>query len=63
MVKTTTIGAIKIYDDFTGPGMVLDSSSFTSIVHGRRESTSNVDTIDDEVLLLKIQCTVVTKSA
>ena len=63
MANTTTIDAIKLYNNLAGPCTAFNSSSFTSIVRGRRKSTSNVVEIDDEVLLLKIQCTVVTKSA
>ena len=62
MSKSTITDATKPYNDISGPGTVLNSSSFPSIVQHPCERTSNVDAIDDEVLLLKIQCIVVTKS-
>ena len=63
ITKTTTMDTIRLYNDLSGPGTVLDSSSFLSIVHCPRDRTANVDTIDDEVLPPKIQCIVATKSA
>jgi superfamily II DNA helicase RecQ len=56
MMKTTTMDAIKMYDDLSGEGTVLDPSSYRSII-GSTSST------DDVVELPKVQCVVATKSA
>ena len=53
---------IKLHNELTGAGMVLDSSSFTSIVCGLANGNKNVDGTKDEVYLPIIQCIFTTTS-
>ena len=58
MMKTTLIDAIKMYEDLSGKGTVLDPSSYRSII----SSTCSADDLN-VVELPKKQCIVATKSA
>lgn len=57
MMKTTTMDAIKKYDECEGIGSVLDPASYRSIASG------DIPADGEEIRLPKVQCIIATKAA